>query len=68
MAALQKKGLLKGSLVGAIVPSGGKQPPRRLRSDGALPCKVAITSTHALPRHPSGRPMVKALSTLSTQE
>ena len=59
---------MKGSLVGAIVPFDGTQPPTRLRIDGALPCKVVITSTHALPRHPRGRPMVKALSTLRTQE
>ena len=65
MALKKKSGLLKGSLVRAIVPSGGTQPPTRLRSDGALPCKVAITSTHALPRHPKGRPLAKALSTLS---
>ena len=42
-------GLLKGSLAGAIVPSSGTQPPTLLRKDGELPCKVVITSTHALP-------------------
>ena len=35
------------------------QPSARLRRDGALPCKVVITSTQALPRHPRGFPMVK---------
>ena len=69
MVALKKKGgLLTGSLVGAIVPSSGTQPPTRLRIDGALPCKVVITSKYALPRYPRGRPMVKALSTVSIQE
>ena len=60
-------GLLKGSLAGAIVPSSGTQPPTRIRRDGVLPCKVVITSTHALARHPKGRPMVKALTNLNTQ-
>ena len=60
--------LLKGSLAGAIVPSSGTQPPTRLRRDGALPCKVVINSTHALPQHPRGQPMVKALATLNAQE
>ena len=59
----------KRSLAEAIVPSGGTQPSARLRRDGALPCKVGITSTHALPRHPRGFPMVKPLklSTLNGQ-
>ena len=58
-------GLLNGSLVGAIVPSSGTQPPTRLQRDEALPCKVVINSTHAL--NLKGQPMVKALTTLSTQ-
>ena len=57
-------GLLR-SLVEVIIPSGGTQPSVSLRRDGALPCKVVITSTHALPRHPRGFPMVKPLK-LST--
>lgn len=59
----------KRSLTEAIVPSGGTQPSARLRRDGALPCKVVIASTHALPRHPRGFPMVKPLklSTLNGQ-
>ena len=58
----------KRSLVEAIVPSDGTQPSARLRR-GALPCKVVITSTHALPRHPRWFPMVKPLklSTLNGQ-
>ena len=51
----------KGSLTEAIVPFGGTQPSARLRRDGALPCKVVIISTHALPRHLRGFPMVKSL-------
>ena len=45
------------------------QPPTHLPRDGAIPRKVVITSTHALPRHPRGFPMVKApqLSALSSQ-
>ena len=39
----------KKSLAKAIVPSDGTQPSALLRRDGALPCKVVITSTHALP-------------------
>ena len=61
-------GLLKGSPVGAIVPSSGTQPPIRLRRDGSLLYKLVIKSTHALPQHPRGQPMVKAVTTLSTQE
>ena len=57
----------KISLVEAIIPSDGTQPSTRLQRDGALPCKVVITSTHALPRHPRGFPMVKPLKTLNTQ-
>ena len=56
---------LKDPLVEAIIPSGGMQPSVRLRRDGALPCKVVITSTHALPRHSRGFPIVKALATLN---
>ena len=56
----------KRSLAEAIVPSDGTQPSARLQRDRALPCKV-VTSTHALPQHPRGFPMVKALITLSTQ-
>ena len=68
MVDLKDKGrAFKGSLVGAIVLSNGTQAPTRLRRDKALPCKVFITSTHALPRHPRGRHMVKALTTLNTQ-
>ena len=51
----------KGSLAEAIIPSSGTQPSTRLRRDGAFPCKVVITSTHALPQHPRGFPMVKSL-------
>ena len=59
----------KRSIAEAIVPSGGMQTSARLRRDGALPCKVDITSTHALSRHPMGFPMVKPLklSTLNGQ-
>nr|CAN80280.1 hypothetical protein VITISV_019967 [Vitis vinifera] len=59
----------KISLAEAIILSGGTQPSERLRRDGVLPCKVVITSTHALPRHPRGFPMVKPLklSTLNGQ-
>ena len=56
----------KGSLAEAIIPSDGTQPSARLRRDRALPCKVVITSTHALPQHPRGFPIVKALATLNT--
>ena len=63
--ALKKIGWVKGSLVEAIIPSGGTQPSARLQRDETLPCKVVITSTHALPRHPRGFPIVKALTTLS---
>ena len=59
---------VKGSLVEAIIPSGGTQPSARLQRDETLPCKVVITSTHALPRHPRGFPIVKALTTLSIQQ
>ena len=60
--ALKRRGVnFEGSLVEAIVPFGGTQPSTRLRRDGALPCKVVISSTHALPQHPRGAPMVKAL-------
>ena len=55
----------KRSLVEAIIPSNGTQPSACLQRYGALPCKVVITSTHALPRHPKGFPMAK-LSKLST--
>ena len=66
--ALKRRGVdFKGSLVEAIIPSGGTQPSTRLRRDGALPCKVVITSTHALPRHPRGFLIVKALTSLITQ-
>ena len=44
----------KKSLAETIVPSGGTQPSARLQKDGVLPCKVVITSTHALPRIPGG--------------
>ena len=57
----------KGSLVEAIIPSDGTQPSAHLRKDGALPCKVVITSTHALPRHPKGFPTVKSLKTVNTR-
>ena len=57
----------KISLAEAIVTSGGMQPSTRIRRDGAFPCKVVITSTHALPRHPKGFPTVKSLKTLNTQ-
>ena len=45
-----QKGMVdfKRSIAKAIVPSDGTQPPARLRKDGALPCKVVITPTHAL--------------------
>ena len=59
------EGGFKRSLAEAIIPSGDTQPSARLRRDGVLPCKVVITSTHALPRHPRGFPMVKPLK-LST--
>ena len=71
MVALKRQGwvgLLKGSLARAIVPSNGTQLPTRLLGDRALPCKVVINSTHALPRHPRGQAMVKALTTLSTHD
>ena len=60
---------LKKSRAEAIIPSSGTQPSAHLRKDGALPCKVDIASTHALPRHPRGFPMVKPLklSTLNSQ-
>ena len=54
MVSLKRQGwagLLKGSLVGAIVPSSGTQPHTHLLSDGALPCKVVINSPHTFPRH-----------------
>ena len=51
----------KRSLTEAIIPSDGMQPSARLRRDEALPCKVVITSTHVLPRHPRGVPIVKPL-------
>ena len=57
----------KRFLVEAIIPSGGMQPFARLKRDGVLPCKVVITYTHALPRHPRGFPMVKPLKTLNGQ-
>ena len=66
--ALKRRGVdFKGSLVEAIIPSSGRQPSARLRREGALPCKVVITSTHALPRHPREFPIVKSLATLSTR-
>ena len=52
--------------VEAVVPSGGMQPSARLRRDEALPCKVVITSTHALPRIRGGFLMVKAPTSLNT--
>ena len=55
----------KRSLIEVIIPSGGMQPPAHLWRDGALLCKVVITSTHALPQHPRGFPIVK-LSKLLT--
>ena len=58
----------KGSLAEAIVPSGCTQPSARLWRDGALLCKVVITSTYALSRHPKGFPMVKYLETLNSQQ
>ena len=59
----------KRSLAEVLVPSNGTQPSAHLRRDWALPCKVVITSTHVLPRHPGGFPMVKPLklSTLNGQ-
>ena len=63
----KKKMDFKGALREVIVPSDGTQPFVRLRKDRALPCKVVITSTHALHRHLRGFRMVKALTTLSTQ-
>ena len=51
----------KKSLAETIVPSGDTQPSTHFQRDGELPCKVVITSTHALPHHPRGFPMVKAL-------
>ena len=71
MVALKRQGwvgLLKGSLARAIVPSSGAQLPTRLLGDWAVPYKVVINSTHALPRHPKGQATVKALTTLNTQE
>ena len=59
----------KRSLAEAIIPSSGTQPSARLRRDEALPCRVVITSIHALPRHPKGFPWVKPLklSTLNSK-
>ena len=67
MALKRREVDFKGSLAEAIIPSSGTQPSACLRRDGALPCKVVITSTHALLRHPSGFPTVKSLKTLNTQ-
>ena len=59
----------KKSLAKVIIPSGSTQPSALLQRDWVLPCKVVITSTHALPRHPRGFPMVEPLklSTLKSQ-
>ena len=52
---LKRRGVdFKGFLIEAIVPSSGTQPSTLLRREGALPCKVVITSTHALPCIPGG--------------
>ena len=64
MALKRREVDFKGSLAEAIVPFGDTQPSARLRRDRKFPCKVVITSTHALPRHPRGFPMAK-LSKLS---
>ena len=63
-----KRGMVdfKISLAEAIIPFGGTQPSVCLKSDGALPCKVVITSTHALPQHLKGFPIVNALVTINT--
>ena len=65
MALKRKRMDFKGSLAEAIIPSDGTQLFARLRKNGALPCKVVITSTHALPRHRF--PTVKFLKTLNTK-
>ena len=60
----------KRFLAEAIIPFDGAQPSTRLRRDGALPCKVVIIFTHALPRHPkrvSYGETSKKLSTLNSQ-
>ena len=67
MALERREVDFKESLAKAIIPTGGTQPFTRLRRDRVLPCKVVITSIHALPRHPRGFPIVTALATLSTQ-
>ena len=67
MALKRKRMDFKGSLAEAIIPSDGTQPSAHLRKDGVLPCKVVITSTHALPRHLGGFPMVTFLKTLNTK-
>ena len=65
---LKRKGVdFKRSLPEVVVPSNGTQPSARLRKDGELPCKVVIISTHTLPRHPKGFPIVKSLKTLNTK-
>ena len=47
---LERKGVdFKIYLVEAIIPSNGTQPSTSLLRDRELPCKVVITSTHALP-------------------
>ena len=35
--------------------------------EAIIPCKVVITSTHALPRHRRGFPIVKPLKTLGAR-
>ena len=57
----------KISLAEAIIPSGGTQPFARLKRDGALPCKVVITSTHALPLYPKGASYSETSQTLNAQ-
>ena len=54
MAIKRREVDFKGSLVEAIVPSDGIQPSTRFRRDMALPCKMVITSTHALPSTSQG--------------
>ena len=53
--AIKRRGVdFKGSLVEAIVPSGGIQPSTCFQRDVALPCKVVIISTHVLPSASQG--------------
>ena len=55
------------SIAEAIIPFHGAQPSTRLRRDGALPCKVVIIFTHALPRHPKGVSYGETSQTLNAQ-